>query len=34
MYCVNENCIFWTDNCECNFTECAFEEIDDSVEGY
>ena len=33
MYCKNENCIYWTDDCECNFTECACEEIDD-VENY
>ena len=29
MYCTNEKCIFWTDNCECNFTECACTEEDE-----
>ena len=29
MYCENSNCIFWTEDCECNFTECSCEEIDE-----
>ena len=29
IYCTNEKCIFWTDDCECNFTECICTEEDE-----
>lgn len=29
IYCANEKCIFWTEDCECNFTECICTEEND-----